>query len=479
MDTSSNPVPSDIPGLVAQARAAYQQTRFKECLALTKSLLQIDPSNPAAIQLQSAIRADMQRDLADARLLLEDSRHKQDGQKYRKAAEIILVKALMLDPDNEGAKTLLTSARSSSSDPIQPSASTPPAVSPSASAPSAMLPSAYPTTASPAVAVLEAPPVIAPVPLQVIPRIVSEPERVFVPAAAPVPQVQTAKFESPVYDYVPPPEHRRHPDEIGFTTGTAAHAVKPAKAEKRPSLTIPIAVVLVAVLGGGFLLVRQRYASSSNSTPASPAQAANVVPNAQQPPSGAYPIPPKAASAPALNTQGTANTAAPPKLVAAANAPPAIPAATNATTSASAAPPVRPNTTTAGATGSLAVNSSISAEIYFGDKYLGSTPTTLQLPAGSQTVEYRHSDLRAVVTHVIKPNETTTANITFDATVQVNARPWAQVYVEGVQRVPLGQTPLSNVKLPIGSVLVFENPNFPSKSHKIAADDKTIQMVFQ
>jgi hypothetical protein len=35
------------------------------------------------------------------------------------------------------------------------------------------------------------------------------------------------------------------------------------------------------------------------------------------------------------------------------------------------------------------------------------------------------------------------------------------------------------VKLPIGSVLVFENPNFPSKSHKIAVDDKTIQMVFQ
>ena len=94
-------------------------------------------------------------------------------------------------------------------------------------------------------------------------------------------------------------------------------------------------------------------------------------------------------------------------------------------------------------------------------------------------MEYRHGDLRAVVTHVIKPNETTTANITFDAIVQVNARPWAQVYVDGIQRVPLGQTPLSNVKLPIGSVLVFENPNFPSKSHKIAADDKTIQMVFQ
>jgi hypothetical protein len=37
---------------------------------------------------------------------------------------------------------------------------------------------------------------------------------------------------------------------------------------------------------------------------------------------------------------------------------------------------------------------------------------------------------------------------------------------------------LSDAKLPIGSVLVFENPNFPSKSHKIVVDDKAIQVVF-
>jgi len=129
--------------------------------------------------------------------------------------------------------------------------------------------------------------------------------------------------------------------------------------------------------------------------------------------------------------------------------------------------------------GSLAVSSPIAAEIYMGDRLLGSTPTTLQFPAGNQTLEYRHGDLRAVVTHVVKANETTPALITFDVIVQLNARPWANVFIEGSTRLPLGQTPLSNVKLPIGSVLVFENPNFPSKSHKIVVDDKTIQMVFQ
>jgi cytoskeletal protein RodZ len=309
-----------------------------------------------------------------------------------------------------------------------------------------------------------------------MPVIASVPEPLVMPAPAPVPQASTAKFESPVYDYVPPPEHRRHPDEMGFTTGTAA-ARQPVKTEKRPSLTIPIAVVLVAVIGGGLLLVRQRFKSSS--TAAAPAaattSAANSVPATPQPPSSGYPLASKSSPLPSTSNTTTPAPNAPQPKVNAAAEPPVLP--TPAVPAPSA--PARPNVVAAAATGSLAVNSSISAEIYFGDKYLGSTPTTLQLPSGNQTIEYRHGDLRTVVTHVIKAGETTTANITFDAVVQVNARPWAQVYVDGTQRVLLGQTPLSNIKLPIGTVLVFENPNFPSKSHKIAAEDKTIQMVFQ
>src|SRR6267154_577670 len=121
MDTDTLKVestaPADIPGMIFQARAAYQQTRIKECLALTKALLVIDPGNPAAIQLQTSIRADMQRDLSDARALIEESRNKPEAQKYRKAAEIILLKALYLDPDSEGAKTLLSSLRVASEPP--------------------------------------------------------------------------------------------------------------------------------------------------------------------------------------------------------------------------------------------------------------------------------------------------------------------------------------------------------------------------
>jgi tetratricopeptide (TPR) repeat protein len=142
MDTDmlkdASTAPADIPGLVAQARAAYQQNRIKECLALTKAALLVDPGNTAALEMQSAVRFDMQRDLSDARALLEESRNKPEAQKYRKAAEIILLKALYLDPDSEGAKTLLSSIRSVSE--AQPTSAAAPALAPAAAAAPVVVP---------------------------------------------------------------------------------------------------------------------------------------------------------------------------------------------------------------------------------------------------------------------------------------------------------------------------------------------------
>src|SRR3954454_22456235 len=92
---------ANIAALVAQARTAYQQNKIKECMALVRSVLQNDSSNTAALELQTAVRFDMQRDLNDARALIEESQNKPEAQKFRKAAEIILLKALYLDPDSE------------------------------------------------------------------------------------------------------------------------------------------------------------------------------------------------------------------------------------------------------------------------------------------------------------------------------------------------------------------------------------------
>ena len=499
--------PADIPGLVAQARTAYQQNRIKECLALTKAALLVDPGNSASLEMQSAVRFDMQRDLSDARALIEESRNKPEAQKYRKAAEIILLKALYLDPDSEGAKTLLSSIRSASDTPMTFS-------TPSASAPYVPpAPVEYTAPAPPPPVAVAPPPVqpeppAAPTPIVFAPQVVREPvpvvidepfddpflketPAVFAPPAVAEVETKPYVYEEPAVSL--PAAARLEPiasanvmqpgvsvqEPIPFTVGTSyiekPGYMKPGKKKKegRSSYAVPLTLVAVAVIAGGLFLAKQKLgtnASASTSSESSP----NVTDRAVPKP-GSYSTS-SAASAPAPAVT-TAGNSAPTKTTASAtNVPPPVPdvpAATSASTTNTKTTPAA-----APATGYLAVSSAVPAEIYQGSKYMGSTPTTLQLPTGNQTLEYRHADLRTVVTHVIKAKETTTALVVFDALVQVNARPWATVSIEGSPRITLGQTPLSDVRLPVGSVLVFENPNFPSKSHKIVAGDKAIQMVF-
>jgi hypothetical protein len=68
--------------------------------------------------------------------------------------------------------------------------------------------------------------------------------------------------------------------------------------------------------------------------------------------------------------------------------------------------------------------------------------------------------------------------ISFEVPVQINAKPWADVFIEGTELKPLGQTPMSNVRVPIGGVLLFQNPKFPTKRYRVTGRDSTIQVVF-
>ena len=133
----------------------------------------------------------------------------------------------------------------------------------------------------------------------------------------------------------------------------------------------------------------------------------------------------------------------------------------------------------AAAAGTLAVSSQTSVDIYKDDAYLGAAPVSLELSAGTHTLEYRHGSLRKYVTHVINSNETTKTTITFDVSVQINSKPWAAVFIDGVEKKALGQTPLSGVRVPIGSVLIFENPRFQTKTYRVTGNETGIQIVFQ
>jgi len=130
------------------------------------------------------------------------------------------------------------------------------------------------------------------------------------------------------------------------------------------------------------------------------------------------------------------------------------------------------------ALGTLAVTSLVSTEIYEGRRRLGSTPAKLQLPTGAHEIEYRYDSMRKSASYIIRTNETSTAIVTFDVTVQINARPWAQVFLDGAPKRPLGQTPLSDVQVPVGSVLLFENPNFSGKTYRVTSKESAIQVTF-
>jgi hypothetical protein len=162
---------------------------------------------------------------------------------------------------------------------------------------------------------------------------------------------------------------------------------------------------------------------------------------------------------------------------------PALPPAARETSSSLAvASPQLPlsgrNTDITIAKGTLVVSSPVPLDIYRDATYLGSAPVSLELPVGAQTLENRYGNLHRQVTHVIKSNETTRAMVTFDVDVQINAKPWAEVFLDGPERKDLGQTPLSGVRVPIGSVLVFENPGFPAKMYRVTGNEKGIQIVF-
>jgi hypothetical protein len=141
--------------------------------------------------------------------------------------------------------------------------------------------------------------------------------------------------------------------------------------------------------------------------------------------------------------------------------------------------PVRPsNQAPVSSQGTLEINAQIPVDVYFREAYVGSTPVKFQLASGIQTLEFRYQDLRKTGSYVVKSNETLVATVVFEVMVQVNANPWAEVFIDASEPKRLGETPLSRMPLPVGSVLVFKNPKFPEKRYRVTGKEASIHMVF-
>jgi hypothetical protein len=84
---------------------------------------------------------------------------------------------------------------------------------------------------------------------------------------------------------------------------------------------------------------------------------------------------------------------------------------------------------------------------------------TIMLPVGTHELVFLNEQAGYQVRRTVTVQAGRTANLSLEAppgTVHVNASPWAEVWVDN-QRV--GETPLGNLKLPIGArEFVFRHP---------------------
>lgn len=138
---------------------------------------------------------------------------------------------------------------------------------------------------------------------------------------------------------------------------------------------------------------------------------------------------------------------------------------------ASLVTPVASATTAAGpVSGWLAVKSPFSLEIREDGKLIGTTEADrLMLAAGRHEIQLVSETMGYRVTRVINVTPGKVENLKVDlpnGVVNLNATPWAEVYVDGVR---VGDTPIGNLSVPIGPhEIVFRHPQFGEKRHAIS-----------
>ena len=422
--------------LAQLAKQAFEEKRRKHAIGLSHAILKIDPQHKFALMIQSWIRTELQHDLETARSLAEEAVLHEGNRQLFARAEALLKEILGVDPAIEEARIMLLDIVSRQKDnqlrlpfPALPRLNTDKrqrivmavvavlvVVGVTAAGFALRSDRVDSSRAASPTDGSSPPPPAGPSTMGWLMPIV-------VPASGVEMTVDNGpRTTVPPYIEVKPGEHRLTFSAAGYLPESVAASV--AAGERRN-----LAVFLKPASRAG--------ASSLSGVTSKPAES---------------PVPTAAASNAQKSTRPQSGAALPsPALV--VEDPPA-------------------------ATGTLAVNSSVPVEIYMDGKHIGSTPVSLELLAGPQTLEYHYGSLQKTVSHTIAAGETIRTTVTFEVVVQINARPWAQVFIEGAQSTMLGQTPLSDVRVAAGTVLVFRNPGFPEKKYRVRGEEKSVQVVF-
>ncbi len=118
--------------------------------------------------------------------------------------------------------------------------------------------------------------------------------------------------------------------------------------------------------------------------------------------------------------------------------------------------------------GYLSVQSGFTVQILEGGEIVGSSAASrVMMAAGRHEVTLSNAELGFEERRQVEIRPGATATIRLDATaaLNINARPWADVTVNGVS---LGQTPIANHSLPLGShLVVFRHPQFGERRENV------------
>jgi hypothetical protein len=146
------------------------------------------------------------------------------------------------------------------------------------------------------------------------------------------------------------------------------------------------------------------------------------------------------------------------------------PAPTTASTAAQApaASPVPPATPPAARFGGVRISAPIDLQVFRNGELVGSTAGPIAINQGRHALEVVNAALgfRAPVTVNVAAGQMARVTVPIpDARVNINAVPWADVTIGGAA---LGQTPLANLALPIGThEVVFRHPQLGERRQTI------------
>jgi hypothetical protein len=124
---------------------------------------------------------------------------------------------------------------------------------------------------------------------------------------------------------------------------------------------------------------------------------------------------------------------------------------------------------TARGPGWLTVTSPVPAQIYAGGNLVGVTDTPrVQLPAGRHQLVLVNDALNFREERIVEVAPGHTVSLQLEpvrGTLNINAQPWATVWVDGTA---IGETPIGNYSLPIGShEVVLRHPEFGERRQQV------------